>query len=634
MKWIRKSIRSKIVMTVFACIVVFAMIASPAILLTIQSIHERSLAAQAQSVQRGGENLLQAQEDNALHQVSLLAGTQGTAMGKEEFLQQEAANRGLDFLLLAGPDGVVTAYSGGGSVKWNSLLNMGIVQAATKGSPAAGVEALADTLLAVCAAAPVPGGGVLIGGTNLANPALAQEMQRVFHVDSALYSAAGVISAAPLQAEILPGPQLAATVQQSLAQGQAYIGKQRFSGSTVHSVYIPLTDSSGKVQGAFYNGIDRTKDDRSVMIFTISLLTGICVLCVIALWMIDRVVKTVAVRVNSMVDSAAKISAGDMSGEISIKGEDEVARLGDAFAHMAGGIRSQVQVVEQMAEGNFLVDIPVRGDKDVMGKSLQVMAANLGHILESIGEATNHVTDGSRQISDGAQNLAGASSEQAYAVEELSSSIQNISVLIANNERKMSEAAELVSDIQTMAREGSVKMNQMTGAVEDIDKASSQIGNIMKVIEDIAFQTNILALNAAVESARAGQHGRGFAVVADEVRNLAAKSAQAAKETSGLIEDTMRKAHMGTSIAKDTASYFGRIVDSVERSNEVISEASGHAKEQASLIEGISSGVHNVASVVQQNAAIAQQSAASSQDMSAQAVNLQQLVCRFNTNPG
>ena len=166
-------------------------------------------------------------------------------------------------------------------------------------------------------------------------------------------------------------------------------------------------------------------------------------------------------------------------------------------------------------------------------------------------------------------------------------------------------------------------------AVQEINEASQSIANVIKVIDDIAFQTNILALNAAVEAARAGQHGAGFAVVADEVRNLAAKSADAAKDTGALIENSVRAAELGVRIANSTSKSLDDIVAGINESVDIVNDIAHSSEEQAQAIGKINSNIDEVTQVVQQNSATAEQSAAASQQMSGQSEMLKSLVARF-----
>jgi methyl-accepting chemotaxis protein len=240
----------------------------------------------------------------------------------------------------------------------------------------------------------------------------------------------------------------------------------------------------------------------------------------------------------------------------------------------------------------------------------------------------------SKQIADGSQSLAQGSTEKAASVQQLSASITEIADKTKDNAEKAERAAMLAGDIKISAEKGSTQMDEMMTAVKDINESSQSIGKVIKVIDDIAFQTNILALNAAVEAARAGQHGKGFAVVAEEVRTLASKSAEAAKDTEGLIADSIQKAELGSRIADETAASLTEIVTGIGESNQLIAEISQLSEEQTAGIEQINRGIDQVAQVVQQNSATAEQSAAASQEMSGQSMLLDELRAQFIQKDG
>jgi len=285
--------------------------------------------------------------------------------------------------------------------------------------------------------------------------------------------------------------------------------------------------------------------------------------------------------------------------------------------------------LEKISSGDLTTNVALVSDKDVMGKALKHMVDNLNKMFNEIRTATSQVHTGAQQISDGAQSLASGSTEQAATLEELSASISDIAKKTAENAERTKEASEFAERIMRNAEKGSTQMEQMITAVNEIDKANHNISKVIKAIDDIAFQTNILALNAAVEAARAGAAGKGFAVVAEEVRNLAAKSADSAKETSELIANSMEKAELGTRIAADTSSSLSEIVAGINDSNKIIMEIARSSEEQTGAIEQVNIAVSGVTQVVQQNSATAEQSAAASEEMNGQSTMLKDLISQF-----
>jgi methyl-accepting chemotaxis protein len=275
------------------------------------------------------------------------------------------------------------------------------------------------------------------------------------------------------------------------------------------------------------------------------------------------------------------------------------------------------------------VDIDYIGDFAPIKDALVTILGSLNSTISQITAASQKVAAGSDQIAQGAQSLAQGSTQQAATVQQLSASIAEIAQKTNDNAQLAEKAADLAHVIMQNAEKGSRQMGEMTDAVNDINQASQSISKVIKVIDDIAFQTNILALNAAVEAARAGQHGKGFAVVADEVRSLAAKSAEAAKDTGELIANSMGKAELGAMIAEETAASLGEIVSGIGESNRLISDIAKSSQEQSVGVGQINDGIDQVAQVVQQNSATAEESAAASEEMSGQAAMLEGLIEHF-----
>lgn len=290
-----------------------------------------------------------------------------------------------------------------------------------------------------------------------------------------------------------------------------------------------------------------------------------------------------------------------------------------------------VIAAEKIADGDLNVDVKQnsRDEIGMLASAFKRMSDNLNDLISSISSAAEQVSAGSRQVSDSSVELSQGATEQASSIEELTASLEEISTQTRLNAENATQASSLAENVKTIALNGNKHMKEMLNAMDDINDSSSNISKIIKVIDEIAFQTNILALNAAVEAARAGQHGKGFAVVAEEVRNLAARSANAAKETTDMIEGSIRKVEGGTKIANETAEALGLIVDGVAKAADLVGNIAEASNEQAAGIEQINQGIMQVSQVIQANSATSEESAAASEELSSQAEVLSEQVERF-----
>lgn len=357
------------------------------------------------------------------------------------------------------------------------------------------------------------------------------------------------------------------------------------------------------------------------------------IICIVSLFISGiycaRTIKAITVPIAKLSVASKKLAMGDVEVDCAKVNDDDLGALMDDFSNMAAAIKEQAKIAEIIAHGDLTVHVEPRCEKDILGKALQKLVADDNATLGNIKESTMQVTIGAEQVATASQALAQGSTEQASALQQVTASMDEIAERTKANASEATEANELVHSVKDMAVSGNGQMKSMINAMNDINESSETISKIIKVIDDIAFQTNILALNAAVEAARAGVHGKGFAVVAEEVRNLAAKSASAASETAEMIEDSIHKVNNGTKLAEETAQSLDEIVGSIDKIVTLISNIAVASNDQATAVSQIDQAIGQVSTVVQTNSATSEQCAAASEELSNQAATLRNLMANY-----
>jgi methyl-accepting chemotaxis protein len=338
-------------------------------------------------------------------------------------------------------------------------------------------------------------------------------------------------------------------------------------------------------------GTKRSEENSAATITTVYTMIAVILVAMAAAAGLGMFISRIIGRpVDKLVEAANKIADGDLNVNIKVETKDEIGALAAAFGRMAD---------------------------------------NVNEVMANIASSAEQVASGARQMSESSLALSQGATEQASSIEELTASIEEIASQTRQNAASANKANELAETARSNATQGNSEMQQMLKAMEDINVSSANIYKIIKVIDEIAFQTNILALNAAVEAARAGQHGKGFAVVAEEVRNLAARSANAAKETADLIEGSIKKVEGGTKIANETAGALNQIVEGVAEVAAIVHNIAGASNEQAAGIAQINQGIAQVSQVVQTNSSTSEESAAASEELTGQAELLKEMVNKF-----
>lgn len=381
-----------------------------------------------------------------------------------------------------------------------------------------------------------------------------------------------------------------------------------------------------KTEDANVQKKDNNDTANSSSVIMISFAIAGMALAVILGIFISRIISS---PIKKLTEVAEKLSLGDVDVKVESTTKDEIGDLSKSFSKMIENVREQALAVEKVASGDLTIEINAKSEKDILGKKLVEMIETNNEILNNINSVAEQVAQGSKQLSSSGQVLSQGSTEQASSIEQITSSMAQVANQTNQNATNATQADKLAVEAKENAVQGNSQMKGMVQAMTEINESSANISNIIKVIDEIAFQTNILALNAAVEAARAGQHGKGFAVVAEEVRNLAARSANAAKETTSMIENSINKVKAGTKIVNDTAQALDKIVDGITKAAVLVGDIAVASNDQANGIAQVNQAIEQVGQVVQTNSATAEESASASEELSSQADILKNSVNKF-----
>lgn len=426
-----------------------------------------------------------------------------------------------------------------------------------------------------------------------------------------------------------------------LNQGTRQLWSEQIENS--YLTVFPINDFSGKQAGIMVmvqdvsgtlaslasisrNGAQSLEDMETKAITGVLLLLGL--IGTIVLVVTNFVTKPLA----QAVAVTGAIAAGDLSQRLTIHRDDEMGDLSNALNQMTDSLSDKVELAKTIASGDLSAQVTLVSDRDEFGRALQNMVTELGKLVSEVNGSSSQIVAGSMQVSDVSQSLSQGATEQAASLQEITSSMTQISSQTRQNADNATVANQLSSSAIKSADEGNGNMQEMVAAMTEINEAGQGISKIIKVIDEIAFQTNLLALNAAVEAARAGQHGKGFAVVAEEVRNLAARSAKAAQETAALIEGSVVKADNGSKIAERTSNSLQEIMQGISKMDDLISEISTAANEQAEGISQVNVGLSQIDQVTQQNTASAEEGAAAAEELSSQAEHMRSMLTRFKVD--
>lgn len=382
------------------------------------------------------------------------------------------------------------------------------------------------------------------------------------------------------------------------------------------------------------NAVNDLKADAKVLqMIAIVFMVILALIQLISLKIIDRkLLKPLGLIEEEMLE----ISKGHLTNPVKLEqNTSEIGMLVYAIAETKKKLNEYIQDISEklgkMSDGDMrvAVELDYIGDFGPIKQSIEKISTSLCETLSQIQEAADQVFTGADQVSIAAQSLAQGSTEQASTLEELSSNFVEVLGTVKTNAEYSKQAEDMAVGATLAIESSNQRMSNLMEAMEEVNRHSSQISQIIKSIEDIAFQTNILALNAAVEAARAGEAGKGFAVVADEVRNLAGKSALAAADTTQMIENTVTAVQNGMDITREAVEDLHKLVESAKETSHLVRAVSEGSQGQAKAVGEVEDGVEQITSVVQTNSATSEESAATAEELASQATMMRQLIAQF-----
>lgn len=367
---------------------------------------------------------------------------------------------------------------------------------------------------------------------------------------------------------------------------------------------------------------------------------GVVVICLILAFVLakktaERVMETILVPLHQIEDVAQELTEGNLHSTLEYHSEDEIGRLAHSMRKSIRILGSYVddidRAMKQFSEGNFDVQPEVEWKGDFIGilNSFMAFEKSMADTVKGIQHVSDEVFEGAGQVASSSSDLADGATNQAAVVEELTATVENVSEQVAQNSKTAKEISGRVDELGNSILDSNSKMREMVDSMNEINVASKEIDKIIATINEIAAQTNLLALNASIEAARAGEAGRGFAVVANQVNVLADQSAQAAKESSLLIETSVKAVEKGMVIAGQTAAKLEEVAESSKTITEEVANIADTLETQTTEIYQINQGIEQINDVVQTNSATSEECAAASQEMSNEAENLRGLIQKF-----
>lgn len=554
----------------------------------------------------------------------------------------------LTYAFITDINGNVIAKNKTDNLELSNYSKLKHVQQALKGTSSVSMEVISGKNLAICSGTPIKDGDTIVGVAStvisLQDNTFLDQLKKLTNCEFTIS-----LGDERINTTITEGGkrQVGTKIDSQMVKrvmGQKAILNEKASifGNKYMASYQALIAPDNTVVGILFAGknIDQT-ERASALVVLMSVFIALLMVIICTVVLTKYIKRIVKVPLGEVVALTKNIENGEIgisnqdAVSLTVHSRDEVGQVADALSSTVVSLQTYIGEISDMlsaiSNGNLTVKTQHQyyGDFVNIKEALDNITTSLNRTLLNISKSAELVSERSEQISGGALSISQGATEQASYTEELSATISEISHQIQKTAENASTASSIAQESTRDVEKGNLSIEEMLAAMEHIDSASAQIRQIIKTIEDIAFQTNILALNAAVEAARAGAAGKGFAVVADEVRNLASKSAEAAKKTSALINNTVSLVNQGTKTANLTADLFKTIMNSSQKSTDLIAEISDATSSQASAVAQVSLGIEQISNVVQTNSATSEENAAASRELSIQAQILRDLVSQF-----
>ncbi len=440
------------------------------------------------------------------------------------------------------------------------------------------------------------------------------------------------------EAEANPGNreiQQLADIERKMIAGESGVGTYDYMDGTSNiQGYAPINGSDGWSVAVTLDKDEFLEIAVKSSVIQIAILTLLVAVGVVLAWKIGQ---KIGEPLRRCAERLRQLEKGDLHTPVSqVKTNDETRMLADSTEHLINGFNRMISdmnlSLEKVAHGDLTHTVNEEyypGDFEPLQQHFKMIVEKLNHAIKEVVHSADEVTENAKQIAATSASLAQGASEQSATTEHLSGVVTGFSDKINSMADNASMASEQAEEAKRQLQQSVGIMEELLEAIKRIDDNSGEVAKILKVIDDIAFQTNVLALNAAVEAARAGEAGKGFAVVADEVRDLATRSAESAKSTAALIERSLDAVKQGTSLAETTSRALEDVMETSQKSVAYIGSISGQAKEQADDVQMIDQKVREISVVVQMNSAASEEAAATSEELENQAKRLKELVSRF-----